>query len=50
MKPVHFQAAEKFLPLWWPCVIGGCLFMCVKDLITPPRRCCEARGGLFKWK
>ena len=33
------------------CDVGATLFMCGKDLITafsPPRRCCEARVGLFK--
>ena len=32
-------------------MVGGSLFMCRKVLITPfypPRRYCEARGGLFK--
>ena len=31
--------------------VGASLFMCGKDLITPfspPRRCCEACGGLLK--
>ena len=42
---------EKFSLLWRPCDVGSRLFMCGKDLITPflpPRRCCEASGGLFK--
>ena len=32
-------------------MVGGILFMCGKDLITPfqpPRKCCESRVGLFK--
>ena len=32
-------------------MVGGSLFMCGKDLITPfspPRRFCEARAGLFR--
>ena len=44
------RSRKQFIPLWWPCVVGGSLFMCGKDLITPfypPRGCCEAREGLF---
>ena len=44
---------KQFSLLWRHCDVGVRLFISGKDLITPflpPRRWCEASGGLFKWQ
>ena len=45
------RSRKQFSPRWRTCEVGASLFMCGKYLIapfSPPRKCCEVRGGLCK--